>query len=80
MYGGLLISIVTDQIQAIATILLVAVLTIYVAVTFRAPLPKPLPNDINAGMNPWTGYISWPLGVNKVGKLTEVPTISSVPL
>jgi SSS family solute:Na+ symporter len=67
MYGGLLISIVTDQVQAIATILLVTILTIYVAVTFRAPLPKPLPNDPNFGYNPWTGYVSWPLGVNDNG-------------
>ena len=69
MYGGLLISIVTDQVQAMATILLVAILTIYVAITFRAPLRKPLPNDSNgnSSYDHWTGYVSWPLGVNKYG-------------
>ena len=69
MYGGLYISIVTDQVQAIATIVLVTILSIYVAVTFRAPLPKPLPNDKdgNIGYNPWTGYVSFPLGVNFFG-------------
>lgn len=66
-YGGLLISIVTDQVQAIATITFIAILTIYTAVTFRAPLPMPLPNDVNYGYNPWTGYVSWPLGANKFG-------------
>ncbi|GAX81943.1 hypothetical protein CEUSTIGMA_g9371.t1 [Chlamydomonas eustigma] len=67
MYGGLSISIITDQVQAIITLLFIAILTIYVAVTFRAPLPHPLPNDLNMDMDPETGYIYWPLGVNKYG-------------
>ncbi len=65
MYGGLYISIVTDQVQALAMITFIAVLTIYVAVTFRTPLPKPVPNDLNFGWDPLTGYVFWPLGVNK---------------
>jgi SSS family solute:Na+ symporter len=38
-YGGLLVSIVTDQIQAIVTLILVIVLSIYVWATFKQPLP-----------------------------------------
>lgn len=34
-YGGLRISILTDQIQAILMIIFITLLTIYVAVTFR---------------------------------------------
>eukprot|EP00798_Chlamydomonas_sp_ICE-L_P029076 gene29076-32284_t len=43
-YGGLFASIATDQIQAITIIILIMVLVIYVAVTFREYLPKPLPD------------------------------------
>ena len=41
-------------------IILITILTIYVAVTFREPLPKPLPNDTTYA----TGF---PLGANKLG-------------
>ncbi len=34
-YGGLLISILTDQLQAILTVIFIAILTIFVAATFR---------------------------------------------
>ncbi len=34
-YGGLIVSIVTDQLQGIASILLAGILVVYVAVTFR---------------------------------------------
>jgi len=39
-YGGLLVSIVTDQVQAILSLLILAVVTIYVAATFREDLPE----------------------------------------
>ena len=41
-----------------------------VAVTFREPLPKPLPNDVAFDYDPTTGYIYFPLGVNKYGYST----------
>lgn len=34
-YGGLFISIITDQVQALVVIIFIAILTIFVAVTFR---------------------------------------------
>ncbi|KAK2079580.1 hypothetical protein QBZ16_001975 [Prototheca wickerhamii] len=44
-YGGLLVSILTDFIQGGLSIVLVAVLAIYVAARFRYPLPTPLTCD-----------------------------------
>jgi len=41
-YGGLAVSIITDQLQGALTVLLVAVLAIYVGVTFRGDLPPDL--------------------------------------
>lgn len=38
-YGGLLVSIVTDQIQAAVSLLFLVVLSIYVWATFKQPLP-----------------------------------------
>uniref|UniRef100_A0A7R9V1J1 Uncharacterized protein n=1 Tax=Chlamydomonas euryale TaxID=1486919 RepID=A0A7R9V1J1_9CHLO len=69
IYGGLYVSIATDQIQAIASITLITLLTIYVAVTFRPPygLPKPIPNDVVGSRDYDTGYVNWPLGANKFG-------------
>jgi SSS family solute:Na+ symporter len=37
-YGGLLVSIVTDQAQTVITLLIITIVWIYVAVEFRAPL------------------------------------------
>uniref|UniRef100_A0A383WE19 Uncharacterized protein n=1 Tax=Tetradesmus obliquus TaxID=3088 RepID=A0A383WE19_TETOB len=54
-YGGLAVSIATDQAQGIASMLLALILAIYVAVTYRTPLPKPLPE--NLGPN-YYGYVS----------------------
>lgn len=45
-YGGLYISILTDQVQAFAAIFMVLVLFIFVAATFRADLPRPLPKHL----------------------------------
>ncbi|GFR42610.1 hypothetical protein Agub_g3541 [Astrephomene gubernaculifera] len=60
-YGGVYISIITDQAQGILTALFILVLVIYTAVTFRPDsLPKPLPNDT-------TYETGWPLGANKFG-------------
>ncbi|KAG2437853.1 hypothetical protein HXX76_005471 [Chlamydomonas incerta] len=60
-YGGVYISIVTDQAQGIMTSLFILILIIYTAITYRPEyLPKPLPNDI-------TYETGWPLGANKLG-------------
>ena len=61
--------------QAIVTIIFIVILTIYVAVTFRVPLP-PLPNDVDFSFDYGTGYISFPLGVNRLG----YSTIFSMPV
>ena len=47
---------VTLQVQAFASLAMVAVLFIFVAATFRAPLPKPLTSDLS-GLN-FYGYSS----------------------
>ena len=55
--GGLYISILTDQVQAVLSLVLLFVAYIYVAATFREPL-GPLPSDLGTG--------------NYTGKLSEV--------
>ncbi|PSC73100.1 na+ solute symporter isoform B [Micractinium conductrix] len=44
-YGGLYISIITDQIQGVAVCLLFSICVIYMAADFRYPLPKPFVDD-----------------------------------
>lgn len=44
-YGGLFISIITDQVQGIAVVLFFTITVIYVAADFRYPLPTPFPGD-----------------------------------
>ncbi|KAK9797380.1 hypothetical protein WJX73_007847 [Symbiochloris irregularis] len=46
-YGGLYVSIVTDQIQAVLSVVLILVMCIFVAVTFRKELPSPLPSNLS---------------------------------
>jgi SSS family solute:Na+ symporter len=40
-YGGLSVSIMTDQLQGAFSVILVTLLSLYVAITFREPLPTP---------------------------------------
>jgi Na+/proline symporter len=54
-YGGLYVSIVTDQVQAGCAISIIVILVIWVAATFKAPLPKPMPSYLAAT---YTGYAS----------------------
>lgn len=56
-YGGVFISIVTDQAQGIMTAIFILILVIYTAATYRPDLP-PLSNNVN-GM--------WALGANAAG-------------
>lgn len=55
VYGGLVVSIATDQIQGIASIALAIVLVAWVGATHRTPLQKPLPPEL--GPNEY-GYTS----------------------
>lgn len=48
-YGGVAASIATDVVQGFVSIIFVAVVVIYVAATFREPLPKPMPPALVAG-------------------------------
>eukprot|EP00879_Flechtneria_rotunda_P007009 GHRR01007358.1.p1 GENE.GHRR01007358.1~~GHRR01007358.1.p1 ORF type:complete len:441 (+),score=103.29 GHRR01007358.1:396-1718(+) len=54
-YGGLAVSIATDQVQGIASVILVILLAVYVAVTYRQPIPSPLPAEFGPNLS---GYIS----------------------
>jgi Na+/proline symporter len=54
--GGLLVSIITDYFQGVASIVLLTTLVSYVASTFRYPLESPLPEYL-AGTNTF-GYSS----------------------
>eukprot|EP01134_Creolimax_fragrantissima_P005863 CFRG5863T1 len=54
--GGLYVSIVTDRLQAIASLVLVVVLFLYLAIDFRADLPTPLTDD-QIGLN-YSGFSS----------------------
>lgn len=68
--GGLVISIVTDQIQGIASVLLFSICIVYVAATFRYPLPQPPPCD----EDPFC--IS---GCNEVSSVATLPLMPLVP-
>jgi hypothetical protein len=46
VYGGLVVSIATDQVQGIASIALAVVLVAWVGATHRVPLQKPLPPEL----------------------------------
>lgn len=46
--GGLLVSIWTDQGQAILSLLFILVASLYLAATFRHPLVSPLPENLGA--------------------------------
>eukprot|EP00878_Enallax_costatus_P021762 GHUV01023054.1.p1 GENE.GHUV01023054.1~~GHUV01023054.1.p1 ORF type:complete len:367 (+),score=79.14 GHUV01023054.1:307-1407(+) len=52
-YGGLAVSIATDQAQGIASVILAALLVIYVAVTYRTPIPHPLPDGLGVTEAGW---------------------------
>lgn len=54
--GGLYISILTDQVQAVLSLVLLFVAYIYVAATFREPL-GPLPSELGTGN--YTGARQW---------------------
>jgi len=62
------VSIATDQVQGMATVLIAVVISIYLAVTFRRPILEPLPSyaagdpfDLVSTHGGW--HIAWPLGL-----------------
>ncbi|KAI7843654.1 hypothetical protein COHA_002556 [Chlorella ohadii] len=71
-YGGLYISILTDQVQGIAVTLLFAFCVIYVAADFRYPLPTPFPGDCCGS----AGCTENPMGFCLAG--TNKPGYSSI--
>lgn len=54
-YGGLAVSIATDQAQGVASFLLALLFAGYVAATYRTPLPSPLPENLGPNV---AGYVS----------------------
>lgn len=56
-YGGLLVSIITDQAQAVVSILILFIISIYLAVKFRYPLPENFGGNEGLGAN-FYGYSS----------------------
>jgi Na+/proline symporter len=70
--GGLQASIITDQIQGIASLSLLLVISIYVAATFREPLPLPLPDEgcesmfmpcLGPSLLGWTTFFVYPVSL-----------------
>eukprot|EP01025_Chloroclados_australasicus_P066301 TRINITY_DN9106_c0_g1_i1.p1 TRINITY_DN9106_c0_g1~~TRINITY_DN9106_c0_g1_i1.p1 ORF type:complete len:493 (+),score=20.88 TRINITY_DN9106_c0_g1_i1:170-1480(+) len=61
--GGLYISIVTDQIQGIASIILMIFLSSYIAVTFQYTLPPELPPQIGPTAAGYSSLVSMPLSM-----------------
>jgi len=81
VYGGLKVSIVTDQIQAISSLTLVLVICIYLAVVFRRPLPLPLPNEgcevggvpcLGPTLVGWTTLFVYPVSLTAATLYSEV--------
>ena len=46
-FGGLLVSIITDQIQGAVALVLAVIAAIYLAAKFDAPLPTPMPDTVS---------------------------------
>jgi SSS family solute:Na+ symporter len=81
VYGGLKVSIVTDQVQAISSLILVLVICIYVAVVFRKPLPIPPPSEgcdvggvpcLGATLVGWTTLFVYPVSLTAATLYSEV--------
>jgi solute:Na+ symporter, SSS family len=54
IYGGLSISIITDQFQGFASVVFAVAISVYIGINFKAPLPTPLTSAL-WGTNEW-GY------------------------
>jgi len=70
-YGGLHISIITDRVQAIFSVILVMALCIYVASTFRYELPTPLPPNLAANFYGYSAIMTMPLSLMGASVFSE---------
>ncbi|KAK9708961.1 hypothetical protein K7432_009341 [Basidiobolus ranarum] len=62
--GGLSVSIITDQAQAIFSLLFVVIMAIYIAVTFRVPLSSELPPEIAPNYYGYSSIIVMPISLS----------------
>lgn len=62
-YGGLLVSIITDQAQAVVSIIILVIVTIYVAVEFRQPLPRDLPDNLGPNFSGYSAIFTIPVSL-----------------
>lgn len=69
-YGGLLLSMITDQAQAFLVIVLAILLTIYVAITFRVPLPA-LPPELAPNSTGYSTIYSMPCSLMAASVFSE---------
>jgi len=63
VYGGLAVSIATDQVQGIASIALAVVLVGWVGATHRAPLQRPLPPELGPNVYGYTSIFTLSLSL-----------------
>ncbi|KAK9712816.1 hypothetical protein K7432_006888 [Basidiobolus ranarum] len=61
--GGLYVSIVTDQGQAVMSLLFVVIMIIYIAATFRLPLPSQLPPELAPNYLGWGSIATMPISL-----------------
>lgn len=61
--GGLMVSIITDQWQAIFSVVLLVVASIFLAVQFRFPLTTPLPENLGPNEFGYSSIASMPLSL-----------------
>ncbi len=71
-FGGLYVSILTDQVQGIASVCFLAILTVYVAVTFRYPLQEPLPAELGPNHYGWSSLFAMPVSMATATVFSEV--------
>ena len=61
--GGLYVSIVTDQYQAIFSLILLAIVSVYVAATFRPGALPPLPPQLALNTAGWSSIVTLSCGL-----------------
>lgn len=71
-FGGLYVSILTDQAQGIASVAFLTILTVYVAVTFRYPLQEPLPPNLAPNNYGYSSLFAMPVSMATATVFSEV--------
>ncbi|KAG0031895.1 hypothetical protein BGZ81_000325 [Podila clonocystis] len=72
--GGLYVSILTDVAQGVFAVILLLIMTIYVAVTFRpASLPTPLPETLGPNYYGWAACGAMPISLTCATIFSEGP-------